>query len=166
VQTPHIPIWIGGGGEKVTLKLVAQYADACNFGGTDLEVYKRKLSILKGHCETVGRDYDSIIKSSLISAMLLSPGQTVDDAVSKITANIGKGLGRELRPEEIARAGGNLMGTPQQMIDMCGNLADLGIDYMLFYLYDIVHLEQLQRFAEEVMPAFRSQQANTANSAR
>jgi F420-dependent oxidoreductase-like protein len=159
VQKPHIPIWIGGGGEKVTLKLVAQYGDACNFGGTDLEVYKRKLGILKEHCETVGRDYNSIIKSSVISAMLLSPGQTVDDALGKISAKLGKALGRDLRPDEVARAGGNLIGSPQEMIDMCGKLADIGIDYMLFYLYDIVHLEQLQRFAEEVIPAFRRQQA-------
>src|SRR6478672_13282760 len=49
VQKPHIPLLIGGGGEKVTLKLVAQYADACNVGGGDTETIKRKLAILKQH---------------------------------------------------------------------------------------------------------------------
>jgi F420-dependent oxidoreductase-like protein len=59
---PHPPIMIGGGGEKKTLRLVAQYADACNlFAGRD---EARKLDILRQHCEAVGRDYDSIYKTA------------------------------------------------------------------------------------------------------
>src|SRR4029434_1232446 len=54
VQQPHIPLLIGGGGEQVTLKLVAQYGDACNING-DLETIKHKFAVLKKHCETVGR---------------------------------------------------------------------------------------------------------------
>src|SRR5919112_656824 len=52
-----IPLWIGGGGEQVTLKLVAQYGAACNVGG-DLDTMRHKLDVLKRHCETVGRPYD------------------------------------------------------------------------------------------------------------
>ena len=48
VQKPHMPLWIGGGGEKVTLKLVAQYGDACNVGGGDPETCRQKLEILEG----------------------------------------------------------------------------------------------------------------------
>src|SRR5947209_10434131 len=59
VQQPHIPILIGGGGEKVTLKLVAQYGDACNVLG-DLETIRHKLAVLKTHCETLGRDFTTI----------------------------------------------------------------------------------------------------------
>src|SRR5246127_4559947 len=59
VQKPHIPILIGGGGEKVTLKLVAQYGDACNVGG-DLKTLQHKLEVLKGHCENVGRNFSDI----------------------------------------------------------------------------------------------------------
>jgi F420-dependent oxidoreductase-like protein len=66
VRTPHPSFWIGGGGEKVTLKLVAQYANACNVGGGDPELISRKLDILRGHCETVGRDYADIIKSTTL----------------------------------------------------------------------------------------------------
>jgi F420-dependent oxidoreductase-like protein len=58
---PHPPILIGGGGEKKTLRLVAQYAQACNlFAGPDLP---RKLDVLRAHCDTVGRDYDEIEKT-------------------------------------------------------------------------------------------------------
>jgi alkanesulfonate monooxygenase len=61
VQRPHPPILIGGGGEKKTLRLVAQYAQACNlFDSPDLA---HKLEVLRGHCETLGRDYDEIEKT-------------------------------------------------------------------------------------------------------
>jgi alkanesulfonate monooxygenase len=58
---PHPPILIGGSGEKKTLRLVAQYAQACNlFSGPDLG---RKLDVLRGHCDAIGRDYDEIEKT-------------------------------------------------------------------------------------------------------
>ena len=61
LSKPRPPIMIGGGGEKKTLRLVAKYADQCNlFNGPDLE---RKLDVLRQHCETEGRDYDSITKT-------------------------------------------------------------------------------------------------------
>ena len=63
LQTPRPPILIGGGGEKKTLRLVAQYADACNLFATTPDEIKRKLDILRGHCDAVGRDYDSIQKT-------------------------------------------------------------------------------------------------------
>src|SRR5205809_2876493 len=62
VQKPHITILIGGGGEKVTLKLVAQYGDACNVSG-DLKTLEHKFEVLKQHCESVGRDYESIYRT-------------------------------------------------------------------------------------------------------
>jgi hypothetical protein len=56
------PILVGGGGERKTLRLVAQYADACNlFEQADL---RRKFDVLRGHCETAGRPYDAIVKTT------------------------------------------------------------------------------------------------------
>src|ERR1700722_16340730 len=63
LQQPRPPILIGGGGEKKTLRLVAKYADACNLFSTSVEEVKRKLDILRGHCDARGRDYDSIQKT-------------------------------------------------------------------------------------------------------
>jgi F420-dependent oxidoreductase-like protein len=61
VQRPHPPILIGGGGEKKTLRMVAQYAQACNlFDSPDLA---HKLDVLRGHCDALGRDYDEIEKT-------------------------------------------------------------------------------------------------------
>jgi F420-dependent oxidoreductase-like protein len=56
IQQPRPPIMIGGGGERKTLRLVAQYADACNLVGDDLDVLKHKFEVLDRHCEEVGRD--------------------------------------------------------------------------------------------------------------
>jgi len=64
IQKPSPPIMIGGGGEQLTLRIVAKYADACNVSGSP-ETIKRKMNILKEHCKSVGRDYDSILKTSL-----------------------------------------------------------------------------------------------------
>jgi F420-dependent oxidoreductase-like protein len=70
LQRPHPPILIGGGGEKKTLRLVAQYAQACNlFAGPELD---RKLDVLRQHCAEVGRDYDEIVKTVM---MPLDPGR-------------------------------------------------------------------------------------------
>jgi len=66
VQKPHPPILIGGTGEKKTLRFVAQYADACNlFARLGKEELKRKLGILQDHCQTVGRPYEQIEKTTL-----------------------------------------------------------------------------------------------------
>ena len=66
-----IPLWIGGGGPQVTLKLVAKYGDACNVGA---DVAAEKLEILKGHCDKVGRNYDEITKSSSLHVYPIADG--------------------------------------------------------------------------------------------
>src|SRR6266700_3684812 len=80
VQKPHIPLLIGGGGEQVTLKLVAQYGDACNIGG-DIPTIRHKFAILKQHCDTVGRDYKSIHRTI---TTFCSIGATDEQARAKI----------------------------------------------------------------------------------
>jgi len=76
------PILIGGGGEKKTLRLVAQYADACNlFAGPDVA---RKLDILRGHCADVGRDYDEIEKTVMFPLDTGENGEKVDDLLAQL----------------------------------------------------------------------------------
>ena len=80
VQKPRPPVMIAGGGEQLTLRAVARLADACNVGG-DPEIVTRKLAILRGHCDTAQRDYDTIEKthnhSWLLSRDAALPRQTV-----------------------------------------------------------------------------------------
>jgi F420-dependent oxidoreductase-like protein len=68
VQQPRVPVLIGGAGERKTLRLVAQYADACNIFGETPEVMRHKLDVLRRHCDDVGRDYDTIEKSMILVA--------------------------------------------------------------------------------------------------
>src|SRR5439155_12191703 len=70
VQKPHIPLLIGGGGEKVTLKLVAQYGDACNVGYLEPEATARKFEIMHEHCEKVGRDCHDITRTILLNCSI------------------------------------------------------------------------------------------------
>ena len=90
LSRPHPPILVAGGGEKKTLRMVAQYADACNLFGTP-EVIGAKLDILKQHCTALGRDYASIEKTIIAPVDLgpgkLSPQQVIDQC------QVLKGLG-------------------------------------------------------------------------
>ncbi|WP_405866256.1 LLM class F420-dependent oxidoreductase [Streptomyces sp. NBC_01515] len=63
ISSPHPEIMIGGGGEKKTLRLVAQYADACNLIVSTPDELRHKLDVLRGHCDNLGRDYDRIRKT-------------------------------------------------------------------------------------------------------
>jgi len=69
VQKPHPPIMIGGSGEQLTLRAVARLGDACNLFGSP-EIVAHKLAVLRQHCETEGRDYDTIEKTNLTSLLL------------------------------------------------------------------------------------------------
>ncbi|HEX8231518.1 MAG TPA: LLM class F420-dependent oxidoreductase [Chloroflexia bacterium] len=153
VQQPHIPIWVGGGGEKVTLKLVARYADACNVGGINPDNYRHKFEVLRQHCENEGRDYNSIIKSAEITLNILEPGEDPEEATRVIRERDSKARNREITLEEYSR--GNFVGSPQQCVDMLGTLVDAGVEYIIAYVPNIVHLEPLHRLAEGVLPAFR-----------
>jgi F420-dependent oxidoreductase-like protein len=112
LQTPHPPILIGGSGERKTLRLVAQYADACNLfdipegvemghmtGGKAGLLHK--LDVLRAHCEAVGRPYDEIEKTIASGAAL--PGSGRDNPQS-----------------------------PQQLVDHYGELAELGFEHVIF----------------------------------
>jgi len=82
ISRPHPPILIGGAGEKKTLRLVAQYAQACNlFASPDLA---RKLEILREHCEAVGRDYDEIQKTVMFSIDPGENGENVEALLEKL----------------------------------------------------------------------------------
>jgi len=108
LSRPHPPILIGGSGERKTLRLVAQYANACNlFPGPDLE---RKLDVLRSHCEQVGRNYDDIQKTVLYNFDVGRDGENVERIIDDIGRLAGLGFsvahGRvinvsSLRPLEI-----------------------------------------------------------------
>jgi alkanesulfonate monooxygenase len=90
LRRPHPPILIGGGGEKKTLRMVAQYAQACNlFAGPELE---HKLDVLRGHCEAVGRDYDEIEKTVMFPIDPGPDGENVDTLLEQLRGFAALGI--------------------------------------------------------------------------
>jgi F420-dependent oxidoreductase-like protein len=75
ISRPRVPIMIGGGGEQKTLRLVAQYGDACNVGWGSPEALVHKLSVLRRHCEAVGRRYEEIERTTLTSVNIGREGR-------------------------------------------------------------------------------------------
>ena len=97
IQTPRPPILIGGTGEQKTLRLVAQYADACNLFDLGFDELKRKLAILDEHCRTVGRDPAHIERTS-ISAGIRSTMSTDSCARWRATPRSESARSGSLRP--------------------------------------------------------------------
>ncbi|WP_377266901.1 TIGR03560 family F420-dependent LLM class oxidoreductase [Peterkaempfera sp. SMS 1(5)a] len=143
VQQPRIPLLIGGSGEKVTLRLVAQHADACNLTDhTDPGFYRHKLEVLAGHCDAVGRNYDSILRTASLS-VFAAPNES----------DLNRLLEPHLRGRDRAElAAGSAVGTPGQLVDIFNGLVEAGIQYFILYFHEPTQLEPMQLFAREVIP--------------
>lgn len=142
VQQPRPPILIGGGGEQVTLRLVARYAEASNIFGGPGDV-RNKYAILARHCEALGRDPATVLKTRL-GQMLIARNET--ELTRKLAHYYPGGLGDDPGWRVIA-------GTPEQCIERCQALLDAGVEYPIFSFPDAETLEPLRLFAEEVVPA-------------
>lgn len=95
LRSPRPPIWVGGGGEKVTLRIAAQHADATNWQvGLDQFVHKSK--VLQEHCERIGRDFDSIVRTHGPDCRLFEPSATCTPGWSRPVAG-SCGVGRPTR---------------------------------------------------------------------
>jgi F420-dependent oxidoreductase-like protein len=143
VQKPHPPIWIGGAGEKVTLKLVAQYGDACNFNA-DVATVRHKLSVLREHCETVGRDYDSVLKTVEFYTILGDKRE-----VDRIVADTARRTGQD---ESFIRSWHPLAGDAERIAQIIGEYAEAGIEYFIVNVPNAFEGGVISRFAEEVFP--------------
>jgi F420-dependent oxidoreductase-like protein len=144
VQSPRPQVLIGGGGEQLTLRVVARLADASNFGGKPHE-FGAKCEILKGHCTAVGRDYDEIQKT-------WSPEVFIRETDREIVEGGTRSTFKE--PFDSWRAG-NLVGTPEQVAEKVAAYADLGCTGFYPWCSDYPDTQTLRLFAEKVIPQFR-----------
>jgi F420-dependent oxidoreductase-like protein len=137
VQKPHIPLLIGGSGEQVTLKLVAQYGDACNVVG-NVPTIKRKFAVLKQHCEAIGRDYESIHRTITAYCAI---GASDDEAMAKVPQGHRAILARTGIPP--------LIGSPATIRQQLAELEEVGVQEIIFSFPDVLQLEPLRFFAQE-----------------
>jgi F420-dependent oxidoreductase-like protein len=144
IQKPHIPMLIGGGGEQVTLKLVAQYGDACNVGNMEPEAIARKFDILRQHCENVGRDYNSIQRTVMLNCSIAS---TDEQALERAQAT---NLARNTGGAEHLRTRA-LIGTPDTIRQRLAEYEQIGTQEVILFLPAPQRLEALRLFAQEVI---------------
>lgn len=150
-----IPIWIAGGGEQLTLRLAARYADYTNFG-MSLDEFVHKSAVLAAHADAVGRDFDEIVRSSLFRVLL---AETEPEVEAKMNAHINR-----MRPligdKNAAEVRRNLVehmlvGTPDQVIERLEPWVAAGMTYLIGYFPDAAYnSESLEIFATRVVPAF------------
>lgn len=144
LQKPNPPIWIGGGGEQLTLRVVAEHADCSNFGGK-LDEWARKREILKGHCAAVGRDESEIRKT-------WSPEVFIRSSEAELSQRTKGGLWGD--SVENWRDN-NLVGTPEQVSEKIAKYVALGCTGFIPWCADYPDTETLELLATQVMPNFR-----------
>lgn len=127
----------------VTLKLVARYADAANFGGGNPEVIREKAALLRQHCDAVGRDYAEIIKSTSLNVLPIDSGE--DKEAAAVRAHAGS-------VARFERQG--LIGTEDQIVAKVEAALEAGADYIIFYVPGLAYDHDLLRRAEAVAARF------------
>jgi F420-dependent oxidoreductase-like protein len=153
VQKPHIPLLIGGGGEKVTLKLVAKYADACEVIGGDLATLKHKYAVLKAHCEAVGRDYESIHRVARRFCLIRDTDEQARNAVPETVKAKIEAVKRQIARPDIASGSipdpAEFVGSAATIRQRIALYADAGVHELQLAFIDATPLESLLRFANE-----------------
>jgi F420-dependent oxidoreductase-like protein len=150
IRTGGPPIMVGGQGEKRTLRIMAEYAEMANFT-SGYDELPRKLEVLAAHCADVGRDYDSINKTSLGSLVI---GRTVEDAESQRNEFLrARGLDWDTLDDTTRAmvAARLIVGDPDAVGEQVRNLIGLGLDGVTFNLPAGGHLVETVELAGEVV---------------
>ncbi len=155
LQEPHIPVWIAGGGEQLTLRTAARYADYTNFAG-DLEAFTHKSEVLAKHCEQQGTDFDRIVRSANYNVTCEETAGDVEDRIRENLDRIGRHLPEDGREAVLGGIEANLRktaGTPQQLVEQLRPVVDAGMSYGIAYFAEAAYdTSGLERFAREVVP--------------
>ena len=151
VQKPHPPVIIGGHGETYLMRAVAKHADICNIGsGMTLEEHRQKLAVLERHCQEVGRDFSQIEVTHNAGVLIAKTSSDLDRRITQ-RAKAAHRTPKEFQ-EELSRY---IWGTPDQCYRQIQEYVDHGISYFFLIFPDPVSSQDLQLFAEEVMPRFQ-----------
>jgi len=149
VQKNGIPVLIGGSGEKKTLRMVAQYGDACNVFGNPQQV-GHLMSVLDGHCERLGRNPRDICRTRLGTLVV---GRTHEEAVGRIARRFGVSslddLGSEIGERIKAMM---IIGDRDTVSEEVSNLLAAGLDGLIFHLPDAHDLESVHLAGEILRP--------------
>ncbi len=148
LQEPHIPLWIGGAGERRTLRVVAEHADGWNTFLMPIEDYQHKLAVLDRHCADLGRDRSQIRLQLVLQAVLGADEHEVADQLRLRARALA------LEPEQLRER--VLALTPEQLTAQLAPYVDLGVCDFLLLARPPMDQRTLQLFAHEVAPALRA----------
>jgi F420-dependent oxidoreductase-like protein len=155
LQDNGIPLWIAGGGEKVTLKIAAKYAQYTNFT-SEPEGFRHKSEVLEGHCREVGTDYGAIVRSANFNAVVAGSEAELRDRVERIRTR----QSTKANPEAVdsmlstVTSTDSASGTPEQIIERLTRLQNLGCEYAILYFPEAAYDRSgIELFEREVIPA-------------
>ena len=155
--SPHngIPVWIAGGGEKVTLRIAAQYADYTNYAGGVPEDFTHKSKLLEEHCAAVGRDYEEITRTTNLDVVIGRTEKDVEDRLAWLESHFREvGVPEATirkRLADLRRSPGT--GTPEQLLERLTALEALGMKYLISYFYEAAYdTSGIALFEHEVLP--------------
>ena len=141
MQKPYPPLWVCGGGEKVTLKLLAKYGDYGNWD-VDVEGFIHKSKILKEHCEVQKREYSEIKKTLHTNVIIGENQKDLDDKLRKIVDVTGI-------PEEMYTSK-PLVGVKEKVFETMDQFSEVECDYLIAYVPDIVWGDTLDILSEKL----------------
>jgi F420-dependent oxidoreductase-like protein len=154
IQQPHIPFWIAGGGEKLTLNIASRYAAYTNFG-VDVETFNHKSEVLAGHCREVGRNFDEITRSTNLNVIIGETEAEVQNKIDWHRAHYTPIVGEEQAERSMRNftGRGGLTGTPDQVVEQLNLWAAAGLDYAIVYFADVAYNSSgMELFARDVVP--------------
>ncbi|WP_327144145.1 LLM class F420-dependent oxidoreductase [Nocardia sp. NBC_01327] len=157
LQEGGIPIWIAGGGEKVTLRIAAKYAQYTNFSGDPAE-FAHKSELLRGHCAAVGTDFDAITRSSNFNTVIGATEAEVRDRLAALQDRFTPILGAETAKGHVDNLfrSSPAVGTPEQVVEKLSRTKALGLSYAIHYFPELAYdTSGIELFEREVIPALR-----------
>jgi F420-dependent oxidoreductase-like protein len=145
LQKPHPPIIIGGGGEKLTLRVTAEHADRYDWGFLpSMEQYKHKLKVLEGHCSAVGRDFREIEKSCWPGGQIfiaLNRKELDEKVLQRKPKSVSLKVFKKL----------NLVGTPDDCIQKIQQYVNVGVTHFMLFFGDLPNMRGIRLFADKVV---------------
>jgi F420-dependent oxidoreductase-like protein len=155
LQDGGLPLWIAGGGEKVTLRIAAKYAQYTNFT-SEPEGFTHKSQVLAEHCRDVGTDYDAIVRSANFNSVIGESEADVKDRIAGLRARqvavaneaaVDSMLSMVTSPDSAS-------GTPEQVVEKLQRMRDLGCEYAILYFPDAAYdRTSIELFEQQVIPA-------------
>lgn len=154
IQQPHIPFWIAGGGERLTLNVAARYASYTNFANADPEDFAHKSEVLRNHCEAEGTDFHAITRSTNMRLICAESEAEANRRIDEIAARIRTVTGEAEGVDRMVEGAKRQSGPPDKLIERIRKLKEVGMSYLIIHFPDAAYDDSsMELFAREVIPA-------------